>query len=129
MLDAASRRMWQKQGSDYPLTWPEAGDYVAWLNETAYAGHSDWRLPTVDELATIMEEPPMLGGYCMASVFRDGAENASGSGSVHDAARDSLWTCDRKSYMAAWFVSTTMGFVGWQDDTCRFGVRAVRTVA
>ncbi|WBF66856.1 DUF1566 domain-containing protein [Desulfovibrio subterraneus] len=129
VLDAASRRMWQKQGSDYPLTWPEAGDYVAWLNETAYAGHSDWRLPTVDELATIMEEPPMLGGYCMASVFRDGAENASGSGSVHDAARDSLWTCDRKSYMAAWFVSTTMGFVGWQDDTCRFGVRAVRTVA
>ncbi|UZP66129.1 DUF1566 domain-containing protein [Desulfovibrio mangrovi] len=134
VLDAATGRMWQKLGSDYPLTWPEANDYVAWLNETAFAGHADWRLPTVDELATIMEEPPMLGGYCVASVFRsETPERASiiggGEGAVYDPVRDSLWTCDRKSYMAAWFVSTTMGFVGWQDNTCRFGARAVRTAA
>ncbi len=120
--DAATGRMWQRYGSEYPLSWQEAHEYVAMLNETAFAGHADWRMPTVEELSTIMEEPPMLGGHCVASVF--GPEDDPGG---TDAARDSLWTCDRKSYMAAWFVSASMGFVGWQDHTCGFGVRAVRT--
>lgn len=122
--DAATGRLWQKACCDYPLTWDEAHAYIAMLNETSFAGFDDWRLPTVDECATIMDEPPMLGGYCVASVFGDGR---SGTGAEAGSVQDSLWTCDRKSYMAAWFVSASMGFVGWQDHTCRFGVRAVRT--
>lgn len=138
--DIATGCMWQQAGSEYPLTWQESHDYVAWLNESAFAGYDDWRLPTVDELSTIMEEPPMLGGYCVASVFQGNTGAASSSGTVSrlpggqvsgfgglpDVTCDSLWTCDRKSYMAAWFVSSSMGFVGWQDHTCRFGTRAVR---
>lgn len=117
--DEASGCMWVRGSSEYPLTWQEAHEYVALLNETGFAGYADWRLPTVEELTTVLREPPMLGDYCAAPVFGD-----TGTHGAHDV----LWTCDRKSYMAAWFVSASMGFVGWQDFTCRFGVRAVRSV-
>lgn len=113
VLDAAAGRMWQQSGSEYPMTWQEAHEYVDMLNAYNHAGYNDWRLPTVDELCTLVRDTPMLGDFCLPSVFDD--------------AKGILWTCDRKSYMAAWFVSAAMGFTGWQDFTCRFSVRAVRT--
>ena len=112
VLDAATGRIWQQSGSDFTCTWQEAHEYVASLNRESFAGYSDWRLPTVDEVSSLVQEPPELGAFCVPSLL--------------DRAQDTLWTCDSKSYMAAWFVSASMGFVGWQDMTCRFSVRAVR---
>lgn len=34
-------------------TWAGAFDYVACLNSSNYLGHSDWRLPTVEELSNL----------------------------------------------------------------------------
>ena len=34
-------------------TWDEAGVKIAALNSAVYAGHSDWRVPTKEELLTI----------------------------------------------------------------------------
>lgn len=113
VLDSATDLMWQQSGSDYPLTWDEAAEYVHSLNAMRFAGYGDWRLPTVAELVTQLAEPPMLGDYCVPPVF--------------DIRCDVLWSADTKSHVAAWFVSASMGFVGWQDFTCRFSVRAVRT--
>lgn len=104
--------MWQRSGSEFPLDWEEAHAYVRELNAERFAGYGDWRLPTVADVCTLLQEPPTLGVHCVAPVFDTGA--------------DPLWTCDRRSFMAAWFVSTSMGFVGWQDMTCRFHVRVVR---
>ena len=100
-------------GSDYPLTWTEAHAYVTDINTRGFAGASDWRLPTVDELVSLLERPVMRD-LCLPPVF--------------DPSRSILWTCDRKSYTAAWFVSAALAFVGWQDSSCRFHVRAVRTL-
>jgi hypothetical protein len=33
--------------------WYDAFDHVAQLNKTMFAGYSDWRLPSIDELATL----------------------------------------------------------------------------
>lgn len=105
---------WEAGGGDYPLAWTEIAEHVAGRNSACFAGHDDWRLPTVAELLTLVDAPPVLEGHCVPSLFDD--------------RMDPLWTADRKSYMAAWFVSASMGFVGWQDDTCRFGVRLVRSL-
>lgn len=113
VFDSATDLMWQLGGSDYPLTWDEAAEYVHALNASRFCGYGDWRLPTVAELMTQLSEPPMLGDYCVPPVF--------------DARYDALWSADTKSHVAAWYVSAAMGFVGWQDFTCRFSVRAVRT--
>ncbi len=47
--------LWQRQGAGFPLTWEQAKDYVVGLNEAAWRGRSDWRLPTTEELAVILE--------------------------------------------------------------------------
>lgn len=36
------------------MDWREALDYVACLNEIEYSGHSDWRLPNVNQLESLM---------------------------------------------------------------------------
>ena len=114
VIDAASGLQWQRGESEFPVTWTDAHTYVAELNTSGFAGASDWRLPTVDELVSLLERPPVMRDFCMPSVF--------------DPSRPILWTCDRKSFTAAWFVSAALAFVGWQDFSCRFHVRAVRTV-
>ncbi len=40
---------------DGKVTWQHALDYVANLNNENYLGYSDWRLPNVKELATLMD--------------------------------------------------------------------------
>ncbi|BFR49940.1 DUF1566 domain-containing protein [Nitratidesulfovibrio sp. HK-II] len=110
----ATGLLWQRGGSEWGLTLAEAREHVADLNAARFAGFDDWRLPTVDELCTLLAPPPEGDGHCVPPVL--------------DQSPDPLWTADRKSFTAGWFVSASMGFVGWQDDTCRFHVRAVRSV-
>jgi len=46
---------WQKAGSDRPLTWHEASStYLTELNDKRVGGASDWRLPTTEELKTLL---------------------------------------------------------------------------
>ena len=114
VVDAATGLQWQRVGSDYPVTWRKAHTYVADINTTGFAGASDWRLPSVDELASLLDRPPVMRDFCLPPVF--------------DPSGPILWTCDRKSFTAAWFVSAALAFVGWQDFSCQFQVRAVRTM-
>lgn len=114
VVDTVTGLQWQRVGSEFPVTWTDAHAYVAGINTRGFAGASDWRLPTVDELVSLLERPPEMRDLCLPPVF--------------DPSRPILWTCDRKSYTAAWFVSATLAFVGWQDFSCRFHVRAVRAL-
>jgi hypothetical protein len=41
-------------GSGHTMTWQEALDYVACINTETYLGHSDWRLPNVNELKSLV---------------------------------------------------------------------------
>ena len=40
---------------DGRVTWQHALDYVALLNVGEYLGHDDWRLPTIEELSTLVD--------------------------------------------------------------------------
>jgi serine/threonine-protein kinase len=114
VLDRATHLMWQISGVEFCVTWPEAKQYIDQLNRDAWCGQTDWRLPTVDELAGTLSRPERHGDYCQESVF--------------DRSQKVLWSCDRRSVVAAWYVNTDLGFAGWQDDTCFFSVKAVRSV-
>jgi hypothetical protein len=50
VFDHATRLMWQQSGTFNWLTLQEAEGFIAELNKEHYAGFSDWRLPTVEEL-------------------------------------------------------------------------------
>ncbi len=114
VTDSTSRRMWQQSGSPFQLQWHKAWDYIKRLNTERFAGHRGWRLPTIDELITLLRDIPRAGDDCIAPIF--------------DQSRIWLWSCDRRSFTAAWYVSSDMGFVAWQDFTAYFFVRAVRSL-
>lgn len=111
LLDRATGLLWQGRGSEFPLDYAQAQEYVAQLRSVRSAGRDGWRLPTVDELATLFLDRAEPGSFCLDPAF--------GS----DKAR--LWSADQASYTAAWYVDADMGFVGRQDHTCAFYVRAV----
>jgi serine/threonine-protein kinase len=115
ITDQASGLVWQQGGSDYPLTWDGARQYVQALNASSTAGCGNWRLPTVDELLSLLTEVSLREQYCMASLF--------------ERSKKWLWSVDKRSFIAAWYVSVDLGFVGWQDMTCFNYVRAVCSLA
>jgi len=110
--DRATGLIWQQSGARYPMTWPRAKAYVQALNSSQFAGSSTWRLPTIDELTTLLTDLPRGDAYCIEPIF--------------DQRQKWLWSCDRRSFTAAWYVSIDMGYVAWQDFTAYYHVRAVR---
>jgi serine/threonine-protein kinase len=114
ITDTATGLVWQRAGSRYPLTWQQAHIYVERLNQERFCDCGDWRLPTVAELLTLLNPPPRGRDYCLDPVF--------------DSTQRHLWSCDRRSFIAAWYVSVDLAYVDWQDFSARFHVRAVRTL-
>jgi serine/threonine-protein kinase len=111
VTDRATGLTWQQAGSDFPMTWHEARDYVETLNRKSFAGRESWRLPTVNELITLLTDVPRAGDLCIEPVF--------------DQNERWLWSSDRRSFVAAWYVSADMGYISWQDFSCYYYVRAV----
>jgi serine/threonine protein kinase len=112
ITDRATGLVWQQSGSEFPLTWSRAKDYIQELNSSQFAGNSTWRLPTIDELVTLLTEMPHGEDYCIAPIFGQRQKR--------------IWSCDRRSFIAAWYVSIDMGYVAWQDFTGYYHVRACR---
>jgi serine/threonine protein kinase len=112
--DAASGLMWQKGGGDYPVSYAEARDHVWQLNQTAFAGHSGWRLPTASELVSLIRPEPKRGGHCLPPALTPIARR--------------LWSADARTAASGWFADVDVGFIGHADRTCRLGVRAVRSL-
>lgn len=88
--DAATGLVWQAGGSA-GLTFAAAESALKALNAHAYAGHRDWRLPTAEEAASLME-PVVQNGRHIDPVF-GGVVNF-------------IWTADRgpdgRIYVAYW---------------------------
>jgi TonB family protein len=58
--DPATGLMWTKQDNGKDVIWQHAMDYCRNLQ---LAGHSDWRLPSIDELQGIYDPNANVGGY------------------------------------------------------------------
>lgn len=59
ITDTKTGLMWMKKDSylhfGHWLNWHEVHDYIRQLNDEEFAQHSDWQLPTTDELKTLFE--------------------------------------------------------------------------
>ena len=111
ITDTATGLVWEKGGSNYPLTWPQARAYIDELNRAQFAGRRQWRLATVNELMTLLSEPGTQGNFCLQPLF--------------DRRQKWLWSSDRRSFTTAWYVRVDLGFVAWQDFAGRAFVRGV----
>lgn len=100
---------WQQSGSLYPVTWEQAHAYAERMNAERFGGIDAWGLPTVDELLTLLSSPSPGADFCQAPVF--------------DTRQNWIWSADRRSPKAAWYVNVETGFVGSHDLTGYFYVR------
>ncbi len=113
VVDHTTKLIWQQAGTPYHVTWEQAHHYIDRLNNDSFAGRQNWRLPTVNELTSLLTVKMDIGDYCIDPIF--------------DSSKKWLWSADRRSYVAAWYVSMDMGFVAWQDFSCYNYLRAVCT--
>lgn len=111
VLDCRTGLLWQHGGSAYPLTWTEAKAYIDQLNRRRFQGRIHWRLPTIPELLSIMTRPLQGTDHCLPPIF--------------DPTQRWLWSADRSSFIAAWYVSMEMGYVARNDFSAPYFAKAV----
>jgi hypothetical protein len=61
ITDKATGLMWEKVGSPTARSLKRAKFYVKKLNKGRFAGYSDWRLPTIEELASLVQQKEING--------------------------------------------------------------------
>jgi len=64
-VDPATGYKWQNPPSTHAMKWSEAVDYCKKLQ---HAGHTDWRLPTIGELKTLLTKEKINGCYWKAGL-------------------------------------------------------------
>jgi serine/threonine-protein kinase len=111
VMDHATGLVWERSGTRYPVNWRQAGIYVDRLNRDMFAGKHCWRLPTVNELLTLLSDSPQGKDFCLKPLF--------------DQTQKWLWSSDKKSLAAAWYVNVEMGFVDWHDFNGYYYAKAV----
>jgi formylglycine-generating enzyme required for sulfatase activity len=112
VTDRVTGLMWQKEGSSEGMTWADAKEYVNKLNSAHFGGFSDWRLPTIEELASLIKSMRSKGIY-INPIFSE--------------KQQFCWSADTFAPDIAWYVSFKAGMI---RHIYRFFyyVRAVRTI-
>jgi serine/threonine-protein kinase len=105
--------MWQQSGSPDFMTFSDAEDYVRDANEKRFAGHDDWRLPTLEEAMSLMA-PKQNHELCIAPLF--------------DRTQRWIWTIDKSGAEAAWVVAFDGGYCTLDLIHDASFVRAVREI-
>ncbi|NIW78480.1 MAG: DUF1566 domain-containing protein, partial [Calditrichae bacterium] len=114
VVDYRTGLMWQRSGSPYHMFSAIASRYIDSLNAVNYAGYNDWRLPTLEEALSIMEnQRQQNNGLHIDPVFDD----------------QQWWilTSDKDTEDWEWIVYYSMGYCS-QSPVGNFStyVRAVR---
>ncbi len=56
VVDKTTCLMWQRHGSETPINWNTAQQYIDTLNSQKFASYADWRLPKTQEVRSLMEQ-------------------------------------------------------------------------
>ncbi len=95
VVDQDTGLMWQ-QAESSRMTWREVEAYVEQCNADQFAGFSDWRLPTVEESASLLESKKKNGNF-IDPIFQKDLLGTWTSDTVTDA------------FAGAWFVDFAGG--------------------
>ena len=113
VTDRATGLMWQKDGSLKGMIWAEAKEYVNKLNSDLFAGHLGWRLPTIEELASLLKSSRAKGNLYIDPIF-------SGKQMF-------CWSADTFGPEMAWYASFKTGMIRHVYHFF-YHVRAVRAI-
>lgn len=103
--------LWQREGAGFPLTWNKALEYIDYLNARKWQGTDQWRLPTLEELYSMLQPPSLIRDFCLESHF---AEN------IHW-----IWSSDICTKKKAWMVDMQESYIQALDKDGAASVCAV----
>lgn len=114
-IDDASGLMWQDSGFSYnAMPIDLAYDYIKRLNESKYAGFTNWRLPTLEEAMTLLE--PLKNELGIHSNFSSGVW------------QEKILTSDKLKFNdLIWIVNFLEGYCSKQRKTDQAYIKAVRS--
>jgi len=69
VTDRVTGLMWQKGGSSSVLYYSDAQEYVSSLNKERFSGYNDWRIPTSEELCSLVERDVNERGQHIDNLF------------------------------------------------------------
>ena len=115
LVDHATRLMWRRPETFEEMSWAKASQCIVQLNSRNAAGFSDWRLPSIEELASLMEGRRTESGLYLSPLF--GAEALW------------CWSSDHGSEPGmAWFISFNSGGIQQHAVENNAFVMAVRSL-
>ena len=133
VTDNNTKLVWEKKSADGSIhdvtnlySWDDAFAVIAALNAASFGGYSDWRLPNVKELQSILDYEHF--GPAVSSAFNDkclgGATVLTGS----CTASFQYWASTSRAATpaTAWAVYFDQGYVAPLSKSFVFSVRAVR---
>ncbi len=112
ITDSVTGLVWEKSGSPYSMPFSESQDYIDGLNKKKFAGYDDWRLPTLEELASLLENKKVDGLYIDP---------------LFDRKQKWCWTADTRASGGAWNVYFRYGYVDRRYLEYNRYVRGVRS--
>ena len=114
VVDDATGLMWHQSGTETYTKYKEAKEWLEKLNRKGYAGCHDWRLPTVEEAASLLESSKSNDLY-IDPVFSDKQRN--------------IWTGDSKSGSEdVWNIHFSVAQMDRDDINSSHYVRPVRSM-
>jgi len=115
VTDKSTSLMWQKGGASNEVTYDEAKLFIANINEKQYLGYSDWRIPTIEELSSLIKRPKEIG----RKIFID---------QVFENKQVECWSSDSKDKIYVWFVKFNTGSIFWSSGDLNYYIKAVRSI-
>jgi hypothetical protein len=111
--DRATGLMWQKEGSQDGVSWVKAKEYINKLNSEQFLGYSNWRLPTIEELASLLKSKKANNKLHIDPIFSE--------------TQPICWSSDIFAPEVAWYVNFKSGMIR-HIYLFFYHVRAVRTI-
>ncbi len=112
ITDSVTGLMWQKSGSGNYMSDDKTQAYIDNLNRQKFAGYNDWRLPTLNELISLLEKKKVDSLYINP---------------LFDRKQEWCWTSDTRTSGGDWDVNLYSGLVNWYYSDGGSYVRAVRS--
>lgn len=114
IIDRTSNLMWHQSGSPELNDFKEAKQWIEDLNQRGYGGCNNWRLPTLEELLSLLENRISSNRFFIAPLF-------SGE-------QRYIWTGDRMNSDLVWVVNFGTGKILGSSTIDLNYVRPVRSL-